>query len=227
MRRSSMALLGLITAVGAALAPAAVQASTPPTASAATGHQANAGPGMLTFPTSGTSHIRTTHITLPPAQCTALRRSMHNRAGSCSVVETLHLTAVSRPTLGERGVSANPTSYWYGYLRACADPYTSGPYAGYCNTNDWWAQEYFNVTTNGVGAWDNGIPSCSADHTNITWCGYTNNGQNPMSVGFNFGNGGWARAYIYADGVEQGDGASWAHECGVYSRAPLAQSPVC
>ncbi len=37
----------------------------------------------------------------------------------------------------------------------------------------------------------------TAGGTDITWCGYTGNGTRQLSIGANFGNGGWVRFDVF------------------------------
>lgn len=170
----------------------------------------------------------TYRLALPPAQCNALRQNLGKPTAPCAVVETIHLSASRSIGAGQiRSTSASSmapaaTTYWYGYLQACGTYYSSG----YCDPNNWWVNDYFNVTTSGSQAWNNGTPVCSANHTNVTWCSYANNGQSPMQEGFNFGNNGWARLDIYGDGSVGVRGSSYANLCGfIQPSAPGNPTP--
>jgi hypothetical protein len=143
---------------------------------------------------------RAFHIAPNPAQCATLGRSLRNRAASCVAVESIHVSLVrpagflqARTSGVKRTASSANNVYLYGYLQACASLLSSG----YCNPNTWWVTDNFNVTVNGSQAWNNGTPSCAANHTDVTWCSYSNNGKSVMQEGFNFGTNGWARMGVY------------------------------
>ena len=153
--------------------------------------QAQARPGGQAGLIAAAASARVRRVTLPPAQCAALRRRLRDPSASCTIAETLRLTPVR--TLGVRtagAATAGVDMYWIGYLQACAVVYSSG----YCDTSKWWAYDEFNVVTNGTDAWNyGGAPTCGSNGTNITWCGYVDNGTATLSEGFNFGSGGYAR----------------------------------
>lgn len=157
----------------------------------------------LTVRLSVAPQTMTRHITLPQHDCAASL----GRASSCAMSESIHLSR-----------STSTGDFYEGYLQACAVTYTSGG----CNTHYWWVKDSFNFTATASQAWDNGTPSCSASPglTNVTWCSYVNNGTNSFEEGFNFGNGGWARADLtaslfYNAGACTGvRGPSWANVSG-------------
>lgn len=81
------------------------------------------------------------------------------------------------------------TAFYKGYGTVCG-----GTASGDCQS--WWVDLHFGFTLSSGGqAWVNGFTSawCTAGGTNITWCGYTGNGTDHLSIGANFGNGGWVR----------------------------------
>ena len=148
-----------------------------------------------------------TNVTLQGAQCTALRGQLHDAGASCSITESLRLTRVSQ---------AASYVYWYGYLQACAEQ--SEP--GAACSGSWKVTDRFNFTSSGSQVWDNGTPKCAATgNTKYTWCGYTNNGDYQMVEGFNYGNNGWARMYINANGTYSVNGSSSAFATG--SKSPV------
>jgi hypothetical protein len=176
--RSLRALLG-VAAVGAVvMVPTVSQASTLPHA-----HAGAAATPARPAPMSG--HI--VHVTLRGAQCAALRRELRSRTASCSFAESLHIQSVPDSVYDE------------GYLQICGEQYEEGG----CYSDVWWVADTFYFTLNdGNGVYNNGTPSCTANHTGIRWCGYTNNGQATLSEGVDFGDpGDWARMYINQDGT--------------------------
>ena len=48
--------------------------------------------------------------------------------------------------------------------------------------------------------WINGTPDCAAYGTYKTWCGYTNNGQETISIGMNYGNSGQYSLRVFVQG---------------------------
>jgi hypothetical protein len=158
MRRSHMALLGLMTAASMAVVPA-TQASAAPAAAA---HHS----------TITRTYFFRTH--LPPAQCLALRRSVHNTKANCSPASALHLKLV-RTDAGD--------SYGIGWLESCAEFINK---QAACSTNAWWVKDTFGVTVNGTDAWNN-VHTCTSNGTTWTWCGDADNGTGHLSEGFNYG----------------------------------------
>lgn len=151
-----MALLGLLTAASLAVVPAT---------------QASAAPAAHHSAITRTYFFRTN---LPPAQCRALRRSVHNTKASCSPASALHLKLVRTDATD---------SYGIGWLESCAEFINNQ--AG-CNTKVWWVKDEFGVTVNGTDAWNN-VHTCTSNHTSWTWCGDADNGTTHLSEGFNYG----------------------------------------
>ena len=161
----------------------------------------DAAPGRAAAaPASSGAQRWAARVTLSPAQCAALRRSLHQAAANCTVIETLHLAArPARPSavqkaVGLRVASADSDIYLNGYLQACA-ALTSG---NSCDTSKWWVDDYFAATYSGSQVWNNGTPHCDSNHTNVTWCSYVDNGTSVLQEGFNFGTNGYARMHIDA-----------------------------
>jgi hypothetical protein len=185
-RRLAISLLGLATAAGLALAPAAAQASPAAHAPAARG--------------AATQIIRpgaSRAITLSPAACRAIRRSEHRPDASCAAQVKFTLKKVAHP---------DASTYWEGYGTVCG-----GTFGAACS--GWWVDLHFDFTTSGSQAWENGFSSksCTEGGTNITWCSYTGNGTDLLSMGANFGNGGWVR-FDVEDGTPAGPSfVSWAN----------------
>jgi hypothetical protein len=180
MRRSRIALLGLVISAVLPLASAvSAQASTAVRPAAQLG-----------------SHAAAT--ALAPASAQASISGYEPGQGATSRI-------ISNST-----VSSAASTYYSGYGEVCG-----GTTAGSCQS--WWVDLHFGVTASGNQAWVNGFTSawCTAGGTNITWCGYTGNGTSFLSIGANFGNGGWVRLYVQPNG---GGGAffsdgwvSWAN----------------
>lgn len=166
MRRIRMAVLALIAATTTVTAAtAAAQAATSTTAATQHVQQVNSAV------TSQTYRFR---INLPPTQCSALRRSVHDISASCSPPTLLHVTRVS---------GSNASVYDIGWLEACAQTINS---YGECNPNVWWVRDNFGFTYDGSHVWNN-VHTCYANHTAWTWCGDTGNGTTRLVEGFNYG----------------------------------------
>jgi hypothetical protein len=115
---------------------------------------------------------------LAPAQCRALRQSLHNKTASCSVVESFTIRPVRTiGTVSAAGADAS-TVYWEGYGNACG-----GTPGDACES--WWVDIHFAFTTSATQAWENSL-SCTEGGTNITWCSDTGNGTSFLSMGANF-----------------------------------------
>jgi hypothetical protein len=101
--------------------------------------------------------------------------------------------------------SAATGQFYSGYGEVCG-----GTPGGACKS--WWVDLHVGFTVSGPQAWVNGFTQswCTAGGTNITWCGYTGNGTANLSIGANFGNGGWVRLYIMPDNLGN-DGFIWTH----------------
>lgn len=230
-RRILQVSLVLIAAAGLSM-PVAAQASS--------SYRAQA-PSMgslarTTLQPSTAHQTRSSHVMLPSAQCASLRRAISDRNASCMVNETVHTTSALQANrkatgavtvaIGHASTSAS-TTYFYGYLEACAQILSSG----YCNTKNWWTYDYFTWTQDSSGQhmYNYSTPYCNAGGTNITWCSYTNNGQNPLVEGFNFGNGGWARVDVYDYYLQYGpwSGSSWAQKCGLASTSRIGLPAYC
>jgi hypothetical protein len=229
MRRYILALLGLIT-ITALLIPATAQAGTVstanPQAAEAAGAQtavssaasdlhglswgtvqhvtpavARAGTPAPASSRPGVSSI--SHVRLAPAQCAALRRSLHDRSANCTATATFHLSATPGATVGR----AASNTYWEGYGHICG-----GAVGGPCKS--WWVDLHFAFTTAPAGTqeWVNGFNRstwCTAGGTNITWCGYTGNGTDNLVIGDNFSSGGWFRFYAQLQPDGEPEGFSW------------------
>jgi hypothetical protein len=158
---------------------------------------AAAAASMLALAVPGTSSARTTgdsEHAPTPAPAEAAHVTTMTVDGKTLTVQSsvpVEITNV-RKAPGAR----NPNS-WYGDLKICA---SGGSEIG-CNTNLWWAKDSFGFTTdvNTNQAWNNGTPTCQANHTDITWCSYVNNGKSTFQEGFDFGANGWARMDIYGN----------------------------
>lgn len=161
MRRSAMALLGLITATTMMLVPAAAQA-------AAVAH-GSSGPAAV--------HTMDRNFTLSAPACDALRRSLHGKLANCSAQERFRVVR-ARPAAGHSPSATAAGNYYQGYGTVCG-----GAPGGACQS--WWVDLHFAFTVSGQQAWDNGS-WCQAGGTNITWCGHTGNGSNLLSIGANF-----------------------------------------
>lgn len=203
MRKTWLAMAGLILTGSLAIAPAA---------------QATISPGAAGPPPKLAvgSTTRATRVALPAAQCRALRRSRPDRSAGCTVTETIRLRPISAHAVrGTAGQAAASDIYWSGILQACAVVESSG----YCDTDDWWVSDQFNFTTSATQAWDNGTPHCGYKHTTVSWCSYSNNGTSEMQEGFNFGSSGYARMDIFPEGQNlvgcDVRGSSYANPAGV------------
>jgi hypothetical protein len=100
-------------------------------------------------------------------------------------VITTHVMSTSAPTA--------QTAFWKGYGTVCG-----GTTSGDCQS--WRVALHFEFTlTNTPQAFVNQFSSkwCTASGTTITWCGYTGNGTDKLSIGANFGNGGWVRFTVW------------------------------
>jgi hypothetical protein len=200
MKRFLIAALMALTAGAALTAPAAAQATVLSGSSAAAVSHGAAPGRTLAAPASSGAQRWAGRVTLSPAQCAALRRSLHRAAANCTVIETLHLTArpgrasTVQKAVGLRVASSSSDIYLNGFLQACA-ALTSG---GSCNTSNWWVDDWFAATYSGSQVWNNGTPHCTSNHTNVTWCSYVGNGTSVLQEGFNFGNNGYARLHIDA-----------------------------
>jgi hypothetical protein len=184
-RRLAISLLGLAAAAGMALAPAAAQASP-----AAHGPAARGAVTQTIRP--GASRA----IKLSPAACRAIRRSEHSASASCAAQEKFKLTAVH----------TDAGTYYEGYGTVCG-----GNPGAACSA--WWVDLHVQFTASGSQAWVNGFSDswCTKGGTTISWCGYTGNGTDLLSMGANFGNGGWVRLDV-ADGTGwYPDFVSWAN----------------
>jgi hypothetical protein len=146
-----------------------VLAATASTASAATSHAAH-----TTTATTATQFPTELRLSQSPARSTATQFPTELRLSQSPA---------------RSSAQPGPTQYWYGQLIVCAQMDSKGN----CNPSKWWVVDYFQFTTDGLQTWNNGTPSCSANHTNITWCSYVFNGTSSFSEGVNFGNNGWAR----------------------------------
>lgn len=200
MKRFLIAALMALAAGAALTAPAAAQASVLSGSSAhAVSHRAAPGRAPAAPASSGAQRWAG-RVTLSPAQCAALRRSLHHAAANCTVIETLHLAArpgrasTVQKAVGLRVASPDSDIYLNGYLQACA-ALTSG---NSCDTSKWWVDDYFAATYSGSQVWNNGTPHCASNHTNVTWFSYVDNGTSVLQEGFNFGTNGYARMHIDA-----------------------------
>ncbi|MBV9854958.1 MAG: hypothetical protein JOY82_10625 [Streptosporangiaceae bacterium] len=200
MKRLMLIPLGAL-AVIASLIPAAQAGTLPADSAHAT---ATAGSANTLAHLSAAPQTVTRRITLPQHECAVLL----GKAAGCAMSESIHLSRIS---------ASDGSSFYQGYLQACARPYNTGG----CDTHYWWVKDYFNFTATSSQAWNNGTPNCSANHTNVTWCSYVGNtnGTGTLQEGFNFGNGGWARMDLNAHDVYdlyQCDyrGPSWANVFG-------------
>jgi hypothetical protein len=166
--------------------------------------------------TSATAHVSTykyvDHTVLPSAPCATLRHELRDPSASCAITETLSLTAIRTSADRTAGAATPDTdTYWIGYLQACAVLYSNDS----CDPNEWWAYDDFDVVTNGTDAWNyDGAPRCAANHTDVTWCSYVDNGTPTLSEGFNFGSGGYARLDAEASGAYYIEANSWANPYG-------------
>lgn len=180
MRRARVTVLALVAAAGIAVIPAAVHAA-----------MNTAGPSRsiasARSPIKPMSESR--RITLTPAQCAAVRRTGHNKKTTCTATESKGIRLLA--------ATAN-TYYFQGWLQTCAIVESNGA----CDPHNWWVKDTFYFTdAPGTGVWSNGSPYCQWGGTTVSWCSYTNNGQNPMVEGYNFGPGGtgdYSRMFLYA-----------------------------
>lgn len=184
MRRSRMALLGLITAAGMLLAPAAAQAGTAPGGS----------PRPAAVPTMSRQ------FTLPASACAALRRDLHNERANCSATERLRLVRIRPTATRHLRVGTAAGTYYEGYGTICG-----GAVGGPCKS--WWVSLHFGFTVEGAQAWVNNFNQatwCTAGGTNIVSCIPSGNGSSVLVIEAHFGSGG---AGYFAIGVFPGSGA--------------------
>lgn len=196
-----------------------------PSAAAAASMMALAVPGTARAETSGGPE----HAA-PPTPAEALHVTTATVGGEIVTVRSsvpVKITNVKEIEKKHKaGAGTDP--YYGGGLTICALGAN-----GICNPDYWWADDVFRFTTSpGTDqTWNNGTPKCGANHTNITWCSYVNNGTASFQEGFNFGNGGWARMDIFADSPAFCDwrGASFAgyQDGSIYEFSPGDSSLQC
>lgn len=209
MKVSRMTLAGLITVIGlaAGLVTATAPAGAAPQRPAVAMRHVPPRLGGPARPIPAAPSARTQRVTLPPAQCAALRRSLRHPSASCAVVETLRVSAIRK---------VGTSTYYDGYLQACENLSSFG----YCDqsSGQWYVMDYFNFTVN-TGTdqvWNNGHPSCGNQDTTVQWCAWSGNGTSTLSEGFNFDhNHDYARMFIYGYGAfSTAPNYSWENECG-------------
>jgi hypothetical protein len=210
MKVCRITLTGLLTVIGltAGLAVAAAPAVASPQRPTVAMRQAPTRPGGPAGLISDAAPVRAQHITLPSAECAALRRSLRRPAADCAGVEALHVSAIR---------AAASSTYYDGFLEACQSVLSNG----YCNesTGDWFVFDYFNftVSTSTDQVWHNSNAGCNYNDTNVQWCTWSgSNGTSSLSEGFNFDNNkDYARMYIYGNGTfSTGPNNSWENVCG-------------
>ena len=101
------------------------------------------------------------------------------------------------------GATARASSTWYkqGYLNVC--PTATGCSQG---TSAWWAQINAGLTMDGTQIWRNWYQCWG---TSVSWCGDSGNGTGAVTIGENFGNGGWLRITFWANGTWASSHPSW------------------
>lgn len=218
-------LLALLAAATLTIAATAAEASvSSPASTYAASHQAIPATPALMLRASNTAYAKAMRVTLNGSQCAALRDGLNDRTASCTIAESLHLSAfrpitvsLVRDAEGHNVAADDTTAEGYvaaadttaeGYMQACAVVLSGID----CDPNQWWVTDYFAVVSNGTKIWNtNGPPECASNHTAWTWCSYVGNGTAEIQEGFNFGSSGWARIDISADGDWGTRGPAWAN----------------
>lgn len=192
MRRWNYALLSLGAACGLLLVTTAPASASSAIKSPHKIAQSISGRDGLGAGTLTTRVSRTLHFTLPERQCVALRRSSRNSAEGCGATASYHLTVV------RSAAGPGQSTYAKGYVVGCSEAVGNG---SACVS--WHVENDFSATwIYGVGIWKNTV-SCPAGRqwgTNVTWCGYYDNGQSIMQFGINFGKDGYVRLPIDDEG---------------------------
>jgi hypothetical protein len=197
MRRFRIALVSVAATFGA-LTPVAAQAAAGP---------AGTDPAAAMNARASASISRA--ITLPAGACAKLRHSRHDSSITCEGHMTIRVTRVNRV---HHSGSLTASTYWKGYATACG-----GAFGGPCRS--WWVDIHAAFTTSGTQTWNNSS-ACTAGGTNLTGCGFHNNGTGGYFVEADFSSGGWLM-FIVPDGAGYSAyqaAVSWANLGGFCSR---------